>query len=57
MKGGDVDALSSMEKTLLKKKLAVTGMLAHWQFPHHIALVRGQKRTMNSLLCLRFTSA
>jgi len=42
-----------METTLLKKKLAVTGTLAHWQFPHHIALVQGQKRTMNSSLCLK----
>jgi hypothetical protein len=25
MKGGDVDALTSLEKTLLKKKLAVKG--------------------------------
>jgi hypothetical protein len=31
MKGGEADALTAMEKTLLKKKLAVTAMRAHMQ--------------------------
>ena len=31
MKGGEADALTAMEKTLLKKKLAVTIMRAHLQ--------------------------
>jgi hypothetical protein len=34
MKGGDLDALTGLERTLLRKKLAVSGLRDSQHFPH-----------------------